>query len=194
LSDSHGNNALHHAAAEKMMTTDIIASLAAAGVGVNAMTTKGGIMGEAGISDGCTPLHIAAANGLASNAAALVASGADVRLQSTTADQERNGATPLHAMLCRADACRGFESPGGASKDAETLITTLLGNGDVAHIRDAKGRTPLELAIESREYLITMFDGRNNDRKFGGASGRETEYKRLEGAIRFLGGSPNLPG
>ena len=31
--------------------------------------------------------------------------------------------------------------------------------GDVETIRDAKGRTPLEVAVEAREYLITMVSG-----------------------------------
>eukprot|EP01043_Picozoa_sp_COSAG02_P078689 COSAG02_NODE_17843_length_976_cov_1.822121_1_plen_232_part_10 len=107
--DLHGNNALHYAAANMKTEPKIIAALAAAGVDVNAQVTKGGVMGSTGISDGYTPLHAAAANGCASNAAALVAVGADVRVQNTTTDEERNGQTPLHAMLCRADACCGFE-------------------------------------------------------------------------------------
>lgn len=148
--DLHGNNALHYAAVQKAakdVHSEIIAMLAVAGADVNAAATRGGIMGEVGVSDGYTPLHMAAANGLEGNAAALVKAGADVRQQNQTADQERNGQTPLHAMCCRADGCAGGES----------LARTLMGeSGEVEKIRDAKGRTPLEVAIEAREYLITM--------------------------------------
>ena len=94
-------------------------------------------------------------------------------------------------MLRCADACRGFDDVvGRAREDAELLVRTLLSGEGVAGIRDAKGRTPLELAVESRKYMVNMFD-RSNDRTFGGATGRVTEYKRLEGAIRFLGGEPD---
>ena len=186
--DLHGNNALHYAAADIKTAPETITALAKAGVDVNAQVAKGGAMGEARISKGFTPLHVAAANGCASNAAALVAAGADVCARNETTDEQCNGQTPLHAMLYRANACCGFEHEvGRAREDVEALAKTLCA---AAQIRDAKGRTLLELAIESRDYLITMFD-RNQDRRFGGASGRVTHYKRLEGAIVFLGGDRN---
>jgi len=118
----------------------------AAGVDVNVKDKR----------QGRAPLHFAAINGRKEIVELLIDKGADVNAKSDV-----NGGTPLHAA-----AFRGYK----------VIVELLISNGAHVSAQGNDGRTPLDLATQSKRNLEIA----NLLRKHGGKTRKE--FKELEAA------------
>lgn len=98
-------------------------------------------LNDAGNYTGMTPLHYAAENGHIEAVIALIANGAKVNAAQVDAGA-CTGTTPLH---------------GAAEQGYLNVVQTLVESGADTMVKDAEGKTPLDLAADSGKQKIVDF-------------------------------------
>ena len=159
--DKGGNTSLHQGVSGDEPAPEVVKALIAAGTDVNAVT------------DGLTPLHFAAANGIAETISILFSAGADFTIR------DKKGRITLHyGPSCSPDIMTSklkrlithSKDLNAKDDDGQTPlhfaalwgcadeVATLIDHGADIHIKDNEGQTPLHTLAQARYATIQAID------------------------------------